>query len=60
VITLCHPIHSNGFDVKRDGADRSSAYAFKPRLQTTNPKHVDLMDTDKADVLAETFNSVLK
>lgn len=60
VITSWHSIHSNGFDVKRDGADRSSTYAFKPGLQATNPKHADLMYTDKADVLAEKFSSVLK
>lgn len=46
--------------MKTDGADRSSTYTFKPRLQAPNPKRVDLMYTDEGNVLAAKFSSVLK
>lgn len=56
-----HPsILSKEFDDERNGIDGNSTCAFKPRLQATNPKYIDLMYNDKANVLVPKINSVLK
>lgn len=43
--------------MERNGADRNSTFAFVPRLQAINPKHIDLMYTDKANVLVPKISS---